>query len=144
MQNEHDPSVLVAETPCKLMRYLAEDGAHLAADQAYAEVEVMKMCMPLLTPAAGTLRRVLPEGQAMKGGDVVARLDLDDPSAVKRSAPFTGDLPALGTPTALPEKEHHKFQTALSRAHLVLDGYAQNVDQVRGRGGGGRSAIGGV
>jgi len=30
-----------------------EDGAHIAADAPYAEVEVMKMMMPLLAPAAG-------------------------------------------------------------------------------------------
>lgn len=37
----------------KLVRYLVEDGGHVAADAPYAEIEVMKMMMTLLTPAAG-------------------------------------------------------------------------------------------
>ncbi len=37
----------------KLVRYLVEDGGHIAADAPYAEVEVMKMMMPLLAPASG-------------------------------------------------------------------------------------------
>ena len=50
------------------MRYLVEDGGHLKVDEPYAEVEVMKMCMPLLAPAAGTLHWRMPEGQAMMAG----------------------------------------------------------------------------
>jgi hypothetical protein len=38
----------------------------VVADTPYAEVEVMKMCMPLLLPASGVIHFVMPEGQAMK------------------------------------------------------------------------------
>lgn len=65
-QNDHDPSKLVAETPCKLLRYLVPDGSHVDADTPYAEVEVMKMCMPLLSPAAGNIQFKMSEGQAMQ------------------------------------------------------------------------------
>lgn len=40
-------------SPGKLVRYTVADGGEVAADQPYAEVEVMKMFMPLLAPAAG-------------------------------------------------------------------------------------------
>ena len=40
LANEHDPSRLLASSPGKLVRYLVVDGAHLANDQPYAEVEV--------------------------------------------------------------------------------------------------------
>lgn len=66
IQNDHDPSKLVAETPCKLLRYLVSDGSHIDADTPYAEVEVMKMCMPLLSPASGVLQFKMAEGQAMQ------------------------------------------------------------------------------
>ncbi|ONM18428.1 acetyl-CoA carboxylase2 [Zea mays] len=56
LQNDHDPSKLLAETPCKLLRFLVADGAHVDADVPYAEVEVMKMCMPLLSPASGVVQ----------------------------------------------------------------------------------------
>jgi acetyl-CoA carboxylase/biotin carboxylase 1 len=66
IQNDHDPSKLVAETPCKLLRYLVLDGSHIDADTPYAEVEVMKMCMPLLSPASGVIHFKMSEGQAMQ------------------------------------------------------------------------------
>lgn len=56
----------MAETPCKLLRYLVSDGSHVEADTPYAEVEVMKMCMPLLSPASGSIRIKMSEGQAMQ------------------------------------------------------------------------------
>lgn len=65
-QNDHDPSKLIAETPCKLMRYLVPDNSHVDADMPYAEVEVMKMCMPLLSPASGIIQFEISEGQAMQ------------------------------------------------------------------------------
>ena len=73
IQNDHDPSKLVAETPCKLLRYLVSDGSHVDADTPYAEVEVMKMCMPLLSPASGILRFKMSEGQAMQVIHVIHR-----------------------------------------------------------------------
>ena len=66
LQNDHDPSKLVAETPCKLLRYLISDNSHVDADTPYAEVEVMKMCMPLLSPASGIIQFKMSEGQAMQ------------------------------------------------------------------------------
>ena len=33
----------------------------------------MKMFMPLLSPAAGTLHHVLPEGSLLNAGDLIAR-----------------------------------------------------------------------
>jgi len=56
----------MAETPCKLMRYLISDNSNIDADTPYAEVEVMKMCMPLLSPASGVIHFKMSEGQAMQ------------------------------------------------------------------------------
>lgn len=56
----------MAETPCKLLRYLVVDGSHVDADTPYAEVEVMKMCMPLLSPASGRIHFSMSEGQPMQ------------------------------------------------------------------------------
>jgi hypothetical protein len=47
------------------MRFLVTDGSHVDTDVPYAEVEVMKMCMPLLSPASGTIHFRMPEGSAM-------------------------------------------------------------------------------
>ncbi|KAJ0987373.1 hypothetical protein J5N97_005729 [Dioscorea zingiberensis] len=130
LQNDHDPSKLVAETPCKLLRFLVQDGTHLEADTPYAEVEVMKMCMPLLLPASGVIHFVMSEGQAMQAGDLIAKLDLDDISAVRRAEPFHGTFPKLGPPTAVSDKVHLRCAAALNAARMIIAGYEHNIDEV--------------
>ncbi|KAK6938183.1 Acetyl-CoA carboxylase, central domain [Dillenia turbinata] len=130
LQNDHDPSKLVAETPCKLLRFLVSDGSHVDADTPYAEVEVMKMCMPLLSPASGTIQFKMSEGQAMQAGELIARLELDDPSAVRKAEPFHGSFPILGPPTAISGKVHQRCAARLNAAQMILAGYEHNIDEV--------------
>lgn len=52
---EADPSRVVALSPGKLVRQLVANGEHVEQGQAFAELEVMKMMMPLLSPAAGVI-----------------------------------------------------------------------------------------
>ncbi|KAL5075283.1 hypothetical protein RYX36_014267 [Vicia faba] len=130
MQNDHDPSKLIGETPCKLLRYLVADDSHIDADTPYAEVEVMKMCMPLLSPTSGIIHFRMAEGQAMQAGELIARLDLDDPSAVRKVEPFTGSFPILGPPTAISGKVHQKCAASLNAARMILAGYEHNIDEV--------------
>lgn len=152
---------MLADTPCKLLRFLVADGSHVDADTPYAEVEVMKMCMPLLLPASGVIHFVMPEGQAMQvlylyftlllfvcilfayifykvtkmsillqAADLIARLDLDDPSSVRRAEPFHGTFPKLGPPTAVSGKVHQKFAASVNSAHMILAGYEHNINEV--------------
>ncbi|KAF7816939.1 acetyl-CoA carboxylase 1-like [Senna tora] len=130
LQNDHDPSKLIAETPCKLLRYLVTDESHIEADTPYAEVEVMKMCMPLLSPASGVVHFKMSEGQAMQAGELIARLDLDDPSAVRKAEPFHGSFPVLGPPTAISGKVHQKCAASLNAARMILAGYEHNIEEV--------------
>ncbi|XP_059279749.1 acetyl-CoA carboxylase 1-like [Lycium ferocissimum] len=130
LQNDHDPSKLVAKTPCKLLRYLISDGSHVDADTPYAEVEVMKMCMPLLAPASGVIQFKMSEGQTMQAGELIASLDLDDPSAVRKAEPFHGKFPLLGPPSAISGKVHQRCAASLNAARMVLAGYEHNVDEV--------------
>ncbi|XP_052203206.1 acetyl-CoA carboxylase 1-like [Diospyros lotus] len=130
LQNDHDPSKLVAETPCKLLRYLVSDGGHVDADTPYAEVEVMKMCMPLLSPASGIIQFMMSEGQAMQAGELIASLDLDDPSAVRKAEPFHGSFPLLGPPTVISGKVHQRCAASLNAAQMILAGYEHNIDEV--------------
>ncbi|OVA14638.1 Carboxyl transferase [Macleaya cordata] len=130
LQNDHDPSKLVAETPCKLLRFLVPDGSHVEADTPYAEVEVMKMCMPLLLPASGIIHFKISEGQAMQAGDLIARLDLDDPTAVRKAEPFHGSFPLLGPPTAVSGKVHQRCAASLNAARMILAGYDHDINEV--------------
>ncbi|XP_010513439.2 PREDICTED: acetyl-CoA carboxylase 1-like [Camelina sativa] len=130
LQNDHDPSKLMAETPCKLLRYLVSDDSNIDADTPYAEVEVMKMCMPLLSPASGVIHFKMSEGQAMQPGELIATLDLDDPSSVRKAEPFHGSFPKLGFPTAVSGKVHQRCGATLHAARMILAGYGHKVDEV--------------
>ena len=52
---------------------------------SHTQVEVMKMLMPLLAPAAGVVSFVVPEGAVLGAGDLIGRMELDDPNAVVRA-----------------------------------------------------------
>uniref|UniRef100_A0A0E0B9J6 Uncharacterized protein n=1 Tax=Oryza glumipatula TaxID=40148 RepID=A0A0E0B9J6_9ORYZ len=130
LQKAHDPSKLLAHTPCKLLRFLVADGSHVDADTPYAEVEVMKMCMPLLLPASGVIHFVMHEGQTIQENDLIARLDLDDTSYVRRVETYNGTFPKLGPPTVVSGKVHQKFSASVGSAQMILAGYEHNINQV--------------
>ena len=90
-----DPSCLTATSAGKLVEYLVPDGDKVAQGQAYANMEAMKMILPLVAGAAGTIRHGVAPGSAIDLGDVVAKLDLDDPSQVKRIPLYDGQFPPL-------------------------------------------------
>lgn len=89
---EYDPSQLTSSVSGKVARFLLEDGAHVRAGQAYVEVEVMKMYLPLVAPESGTLRVCATEGAVIEPGDLLATMELDDPSRVSKADPFDGAI----------------------------------------------------
>ncbi|KAJ3190595.1 acetyl-coenzyme-A carboxylase [Irineochytrium annulatum] len=123
LEKENDPTQLRSPSPGKLIRFLVDEGAHLNAGDAYAEIEVMKMYMPLMASESGTIKFLKPPGSTLGNGDVVGRLSLDDPSRVKKAAAFIGELPAFGPPQFFGDKPHQKFRQALHKVEMVLDGY---------------------
>ncbi|PRW58200.1 acetyl- carboxylase 1-like isoform A [Chlorella sorokiniana] len=130
LSNEHDPSKMLAISTGKLVRYLVDDGGHIAADAPYAEVEVMKMMMTLLAPASGRVHFQLPEGSVLAPGQLIATLELDDPAAVRRAEPFLGSFPELGPPVVESEGVGHRFRVASEAAHNIMAGYHNNPDAV--------------
>ena len=52
-EKENDPTNLRSPSPGKLMQYFVDDGCHVDAGQAYAEIESMKMIHSLCTPESG-------------------------------------------------------------------------------------------
>ena len=67
----------------------------------------------------------------VQASDLIARLDLDDPSSVRKAEPFHGTFPKLGPPTAISGKVHQKFAASMNSARMILAGYEHNIDQVR-------------
>ncbi|GME82787.1 unnamed protein product [Ambrosiozyma monospora] len=127
LEVENDPTQLRSPSPGKLVKYLVEDGDHINAGQPYAEVEVMKMCMPLVAQENGTVQILKQPGSTVNAGDILAILALDDPSKVKHALPFEGTLPDLGSPTPEGSKPVHKFQKLLNVLTNILAGFDNSV-----------------
>lgn len=127
LEAESDPTQLRTPSPGKLIKYLVESGEHVVAGQAYAEVEVMKMCMPLLALEDGIVQLIKQPGVTVNAGDILAILSLDDPSKVKHAMPFGGTLPKMGDPIIQGTKLVHRFEYFSRILHNILAGYDNQV-----------------
>lgn len=92
-RKENDPTILRSPSPGKLINYVVEDGGHVFAGEAYAEIEVMKMVMPLISNVSGCVHYVKCAGTVLEPGMVIARLTLDDPSKVFQANLFVHPFP---------------------------------------------------
>eukprot|EP01119_Soliformovum_irregulare_P013643 TRINITY_DN365_c0_g1_i1.p1 TRINITY_DN365_c0_g1~~TRINITY_DN365_c0_g1_i1.p1 ORF type:complete len:2213 (-),score=948.81 TRINITY_DN365_c0_g1_i1:73-6711(-) len=121
---EYDPTQLRSTTAGKLVRYLVENGAHLDANTPYAEMEVMKMYLPMLATEPGVLTYVKNEGSVIQAGDIVATVQLDDPKKVRRAVVCEGDFPEMKPPYKKGEKLHQLLRDSVKEANSVLTGYS--------------------
>lgn len=80
------------------------------------------MMMPLLSSAAGHLHFQLPESSVLNPGDLIAKLDLDDPEAVTRAELFEGTFPEMGPPQVYSLGVDHRFKQSLHDARMILAG----------------------
>ncbi|MES1910740.1 MAG: hypothetical protein MHM6MM_003275 [Cercozoa sp. M6MM] len=92
---ENDPSTLRAAMPGKLVRFLVRDGEHVSEGEAVAELEVMKMVVPLVSTHAGVVAYLpgVAEGCVLQAGDQVASLALDDDRCLSQAEEFDGSMP---------------------------------------------------
>ncbi|KAF8500519.1 acetyl CoA carboxylase [Gautieria morchelliformis] len=123
IEQENDPTQLRSPSPGKLVRFLVDSGDHIKAGEAYAEIEVMKMYMPLIASEDGVPMFVKQPGISLEPGDILGILTLDDPARVKHAKPFDGLLPALGMPYVVGSKPHQRFYYCLDILNNILDGY---------------------
>ncbi|GAM23780.1 hypothetical protein SAMD00019534_069550 [Acytostelium subglobosum LB1] len=123
---EYDPSVLRTSSPGKLVRYLVDDGAFVKKGASYAEIEVMKMYMPVVAPESGKIKFVLPEGSVMAAGAIIANLDLEDCSSIQKSTKFAGKMPRMEPPTLIGSQPHQLLNNTLLNVRAVLSGYENN------------------
>jgi hypothetical protein len=97
----------------QIVRYLYEDGAEVGANQPYVECEAMKMIMQLRTTEAGKIKNSMQPGSIIGAGDLIATMQLKDPSKVKKILPYTG---AMGEVIA-------EDLSSLDEVNFVLDGF---------------------
>ncbi|GMM51879.1 acetyl-CoA carboxylase [Starmerella bacillaris] len=127
LEVENDPTQLRTPSPGKLIKFLVDFGDHITAGQSYAEVEVMKMIMPLIAQEDGVVQPIKQPGAVLEAGDILGILTLDDPSKVQHATPFSGQLPAVGPPQVEGKKLDSLFFQLLSTAEHILDGFDNQV-----------------
>ena len=105
------------------MKFTVENGEHVKAGQPYAEVEVMKMYMPLLAGEDGIVQLIKQPGATLEAGDIIGILALDDPSRVKHAQPFLSQLPDLGRPQVVGTKPAQRFVLLHNILRNILQGF---------------------
>ncbi|SAM05410.1 hypothetical protein [Absidia glauca] len=123
LEKESDPTQLRSPSPGKLVSLLLENGDHIKSGEAYAEIEVMKMYMPLVASEDGRVQFIKQVGATLEAGDIIGILSLDDPSRVKHALPFTGKVPIYGPPHIVGDRPHQRFTAAMNSLGYVLQGY---------------------
>lgn len=127
LEQENDPTQLRTPSPGKLVKFTVENGEHVKAGQAFAEVEVMKMYMPLITQEAGVVQLIKQPGATLEAGDILGILALDDPSRVRHAQPFSDQLPAFGPPQVVGNKPPQRFSLLHSILQNILQGFDNQV-----------------
>lgn len=110
---DYDPTSLRTDVAGKLVKKLVADGTHVNKGDAYCEIEVMKMFMPLKVTEAGIISWKNNEGAALSPGDLIASLELDCPDNVASTTVFEGDLDVEGWNSS-------SQSMSISRPHLIL------------------------
>lgn len=126
LEEENDPTQLRTPSPGKLVKFTVENGAHIKKGQPFAEVEVMKMYMPLLAAEDGHVTLIKQPGTTLEAGDILGMLALDDPSKVKSAQPFMGTIPEFGPPTVLGTKIPQRFSYLHGVLQNIMTGYDNN------------------
>jgi len=140
---DYDPSSLRTDVAGKLVKRLVPDGAHVKKGGAFAEIEVMKMFMPLKVEESGVITWSANEGAALSPGDLLATLELENPENVSAATVFDGDLGVIGwgpvdnsntTPTpSNGRRPHIVLREAINRLRNGMAGYVLSpgaIDQI--------------
>ncbi|KAL1606439.1 acetyl-coenzyme-A carboxylase [Paraconiothyrium brasiliense] len=127
LEQENDPTQLRTPSPGKLVKFTVENGDHIKKGQPFAEVEVMKMYMPLIAQEDGIVSLIKQPGATLEAGDILGILALDDPSKVKSAQPFVGLLPDLGPPQVMGNKPPQRFAYLFGVVTHILQGFDNQV-----------------
>nr|CCC50055.1 putative acetyl-CoA carboxylase, fragment [Trypanosoma vivax Y486] len=84
-----DPTKVRASVPGRFVRYLVGDSAHVEEGTVMAELEVMKMVLPLRASTVGVLHHRVSPGSTIALGTLIAEITPDDPSKVMRPCEAT-------------------------------------------------------
>ncbi|KAG7093554.1 hypothetical protein E1B28_007224 [Marasmius oreades] len=123
IEQENDPTQLRSPSPGKLVRFFVDSGDHVNAGDQYAEIEVMKMYMPLVATEDGIVQLIKQPGVSLEPGDILGILTLDDPARVNHAKPFDGLLPVMGTAAVIGSKPNQRLVQCVGVLNDILDGF---------------------
>jgi len=98
---------------------LQDNGANVEVGQPFVEVEAMKMIMPIKATESGKITHNLSPGTVISAGDLLASLQLKDPSKVKKILPFEGDFDI--------PMDTYEFEKSSALSN-ILGGYSGDVE----------------
>nr|APH81346.1 ACC [Paracyclopina nana] len=128
---ENDPSILMAPSTGKLIKYLHDDGGHVKANEPFCEIEVMKMVTTLHVSQGGVIQFVKRPGAILENGSVIAKLTLDDNSQCCKVEEYQGPgfdmLTTSEKPAAL--NLHQNYLNAKLLLENVLDGFCPSNEK---------------
>ena len=132
---DYDPTNLRSDVAGKLVKKLKPEGAHVKKGEAYAEIEVMKMFMPLKVEESGTISWRQNEGAALQAGDLLAEVELDNPENVATVMVYQGNLNVSGynSTVSVPEttaRPHLSFRSAMDTLQAAMAGYIESEESV--------------
>ena len=126
---DYDPSSLRTDVAGKLVKKLVPNGAHVQKGSPYAEIEVMKMFMPLKVEESGILTWTNNEGAALAPGDLLATLELENPDNVSTATVFDGDMNVAGWGSRGTHYSVSQNDVSNQRPHVTL---RKALDRLRG------------
>lgn len=94
---ENDPSSVRAPSSGRIVKFLVEDGSKVEKDAAIAEIEVMKMYLPIHAQGTGFITFKRSIGSSIQAGDLIASIDIDDKNLVSEISKFNGKFFELGS-----------------------------------------------
>ena len=129
---EYDPTILRSPNSGKLARFLVKCGDHLNQGQPFAEMEVMKMYLPLAAQESCVITKLVKAaGSVVQSGDILGYVQLDDPTKVRKAVIFTEQLPPLSIQKSVQIKRpHHSIKIAISMLQSFINGYWVPLDQI--------------
>lgn len=127
----------------KVVRYLQDNGVEVEAGKPFVEVEAMKMIIPIKATESGKITHNLSPGSIISAGDLLASLELKDPSKVKKIETFEGKLEIDETPLDIDAKDtmsnilagyigetEATVATAFENTHTLEDAAALVADSI--------------
>lgn len=117
----HDASELRSDVNGKVVRYLHDEGKEVEKGEPYIELEAMKMIMALKSSESGKITHAKSAGSIVSAGELLAKLELKDPSKVQTILKFDGEFALRSSPQTIEDEVPEEALSAL------LDGYEPGI-----------------